>query len=159
MNMNQFDLLSSNSLDAIYSAQDFVSNTAFIKENVREVINVPENENISRFMSPTDNFPYETNLPDNTQNVNKILSNNKQKKNRYRKYINTLVTIDSRDRDVLQYPSANKYKVYLNKNMRNIVSISLLDIKIPNTILSIGVIIQQQRKKTNLLISLFQNLI
>jgi hypothetical protein len=135
--MNQFDLLNSNSLDSIFSAVDNVSNGAFTKKYKINKDPYPQNKDISKNINSNsnDNFPYETNLPDRTQNINKILSNNKSDKiNRYRKYINTAISIDSKDRNIKKYPFPNKYQIFFNKNLRNVLSISLLDIKIPNTI-------------------------
>lgn len=140
--MNQFDLLNSNSLDSIYSAADNVSNGVFMKKYRR--METPIHNNNQGFRSKNikadigDNFPYETNLPDRTQHINKILSNNDRSTDRYRKYINTTISIDSLDRDIRKYPRPNKYQMCLNKHMKNIVSISLLDIKIPNTMPTIN---------------------
>jgi hypothetical protein len=135
--MNQFDLLNSNSLDSIFSAVDNVSNSAFTKkykineDSFQKIQDISQNIN----SNVNDNFPYETNLPDKTQHINKILSNNKSDKiNRYRKYINTAISIDSKDRNIKKYPFPNKYQIFFNKNLKNVVSISLLDIKIPNSI-------------------------
>jgi hypothetical protein len=135
--MNQFDLLNSNALDSIFSAVDNVSNGAFTKKYKINKDHIPQIQNISQNINSNinDNFPYETNLPDRTQHINKILSNNKSDKtNRYRKYINTTISIDSKDRNIKKHPFPNKYQIFFNKNLRNVVSISLLDIKIPNTI-------------------------
>ena len=43
------------------------------------------------------------------------------------------MAIDSRDRDVAQYPLPNKYRVYLSEKYVNVKSVSLVTTEIPNT--------------------------
>lgn len=49
------------------------------------------------------------------------------------KHIETLVSVDSRDRDKLLYPNANSFSIFLNKTFRNVKEIELVSIEFPNT--------------------------
>jgi hypothetical protein len=52
---------------------------------------------------------------------------------RYIRSVPTLVTIDSRDRDTILYPTANSFRSYLPRNFYNIKSIRLASMEFPNT--------------------------
>ena len=55
------------------------------------------------------------------------------KDKRYIRSVPTLVTIDSRDRDFVTYPTANSFRSYLPRNFYNIKSIRLASMEFPNT--------------------------
>lgn len=52
---------------------------------------------------------------------------------RYNKPRRTVVTIDSRDRNINAYPEPNHYKISLNRQFRNVKSINLISSEFPNT--------------------------
>jgi hypothetical protein len=55
------------------------------------------------------------------------------KDKRYIRSVPTLITIDSRDRDFIAYPTANSFRSYLPRNFYNIKSIKLASMEFPNT--------------------------
>lgn len=52
---------------------------------------------------------------------------------RYNKPRSTLITIDSKDRDVTRYPDANSFKISLGKQFRNVKRVVLVSTEFPNT--------------------------
>ena len=52
---------------------------------------------------------------------------------RYRKEIRTLVHVDSRDRDVTQYPLPNHFRLNLPRPFTNVKSVRLKSVEFPNT--------------------------
>ena len=50
-------------------------------------------------------------------------------KNRYQKHISSYLNIDSRLRDKKKYPTSGNYNIYINKEFRNVQSISLSSIE------------------------------
>lgn len=47
--------------------------------------------------------------------------------------VKTLISVDSRDRDILLYPKPNNFKTFLNKTFLNVKSIKLASLEFPNT--------------------------
>ncbi len=138
MNNHPHDPLNTN---ALWNAEPLVSKSAFNskiyhrqskKENERIVPMLKTKNGV--YATANDNFPYES-----RGNINKIQGKEEVQEDsfpdgRYRKYIETMISIDSRDRNRQLFPLPNKYQLYLNRVMKNVYSITLIDIKIPNTI-------------------------
>jgi len=47
--------------------------------------------------------------------------------------VKTLVSVDSRDRDIALFPKPNNFKIYLGKDFLNVRSIKLVSVEFPNT--------------------------
>ena len=62
-----------------------------------------------------------------------IKSNSQQPSSRRTKEIVTYVSIDSRDRDKLQYLKPSHFKIFLGRSFYNVKSIRLASIEFPNT--------------------------
>ena len=70
-------------------------------------------------------------LETNPIDMNSQISN--EENERYNKPRRSVVTIDSRDRDLDLYPDPNSYKIQFNRQFRNVKSIRLISTEIPNT--------------------------
>jgi hypothetical protein len=87
----------------------------------------------------------EENDPDNLQNTNlfntqgaNIGVDTDDKPKRVQREIKTYISIDSRDRDKELYPSANSFKIFLNKTFYNVKSIRLSSVEFPNATLAVN---------------------
>jgi hypothetical protein len=71
----------------------------------------------------------------NLMNTNGIanIGNTQQTIKRSQRARKTYVSIDSRDRDKLQYPRANFFKTFLGKTFSNVKSVKLASLEFPNT--------------------------
>lgn len=89
----------------------------------------------------TNNYKYAL-TPQNIQSVSNIgpgdITSGNQLTNphnddRYNKPRSTLVSIDSKDRDIVRYPNPNSFKISLGKQFRNVKRVSMISSEFPNT--------------------------
>lgn len=69
-------------------------------------------------------------------NKEKELENNlnlKSGNNRYKRLVNTYISIDSRNRDTILYPKPSNFKIFLGKTFYNVRTVKLVTMEFPNT--------------------------
>ena len=81
--------------------------------------------------------PFLSNIGSNEINlgIQALLSQNEERnsESRIKKERASIVAIDSRDRDLINYPYVNDFKVFLGRIFRNVKSIELVSMEVANT--------------------------
>lgn len=136
----QEDLLYSNKFDSTRvlkhdHSREFKKNFRRYFEEKRE-----QEERLDKIPA-SNNDPLKTNnlnfaLPSSSKDPGDSAGNqltNPHENDRYNKPRQTLVSIDSKDRDVVRYPNANSFKISLGRQFRNVKRVVLLSTEFPNT--------------------------
>ncbi len=76
-------------------------------------------------------IPNAPEIPDPPKDSKPLVESNQTRKETYKRV--TAVNVNSADRDVLRYPTASDFEIYLQKSFKNIYKVSLLSTEWPNT--------------------------
>lgn len=76
---------------------------------------------------------FDTNDPMSTNPIDRENKRRSNGKDRYNKPRLSILTIDSKDRNVIDYPNSNEFKMDLRRQYRNVKSVRLVSTEFPNT--------------------------
>ncbi len=134
--MNKKDLLFRNSfINPSVSNFKNIKNRELLNEKFRKNYEEKNKKSKPMFRDLNDltmtNPISENFISENEQILRSTMS--KEPENRFFRTLSSLVSIDSRDRDKSIYPFSNNYKIFLNRQFRNIKSVRLRSTEIINS--------------------------